>query len=117
MRIAVATQTGNRVGIGEVSIVGGAFTLSIPQVLNSRWYVGITLYVDRNHNDICETDEHAWDWATRIVVSDMRFDVTPNEGAPSFDLLSAPSTTVGTLARQPSKPTPPCSPGAMTDLS
>jgi hypothetical protein len=79
IRIAVATQTGNRVGIGDLPIVGGAFTFSMPQVLNAGWYVGITLYVDRNHNDVCETGEHLWDWTTKIVNSNMRFDVTPNQ--------------------------------------
>jgi hypothetical protein len=48
-------------------------------VLNAGWYVGVALYVDRNDNDTCETDEHVWDWATRIVVGDMYFEVTPDE--------------------------------------
>jgi len=79
MRIAVGTQAGNRFGIAELPIVGGAFTLSMPEVLNAGWYVQVTLYVDRNDNDTCETDEHVWDWATRSVIGDMRFDVTPAE--------------------------------------
>ena len=79
MRIVVATQSGNRVGIAELPIVGGAFALSMPGVLNAGLYVGVTLYIDRNDNDSCETNEHAWDWTTRTVVGDMRFDVTPDE--------------------------------------
>jgi hypothetical protein len=79
MRVVVATQTPNRLGIRDLPIAGGAFTLSMPQVLNSGWYVGITLYVDRNHNDTCETDEHVWDWTTRSVLGNIRFDVTPDE--------------------------------------
>ena len=35
--------------------------------------------MDRKDNDTCETDEHVWDWATRSVIGDMRFDVTPDE--------------------------------------
>jgi hypothetical protein len=79
MRVVVATQTGNRVGLADVPIVKGAFTLTLPEVLNAGWYVGVTLYVDRNDNDTCETDEHVWDWTTRIVVGDMYFEVTPDE--------------------------------------
>jgi hypothetical protein len=79
MRVVAATQTGNRVGLADVAIVGGAFTLTLPEVLNSGLYVGVTLYVDRNGNDTCETDEHAWDWATRIIVDDMYFEITPDE--------------------------------------
>ena len=79
MRIAVATQTGYRVGIADLRIVGGAFALSMPRVLNAGLYVGVTLYVDRNDNDACEPEEHAWGWATRTVIGDMRFDVTPTE--------------------------------------
>ena len=79
MRVVVATQTGNRVGIAELPIVGGAFALSMPGVLNAGLYVGVTLYIDRNDNDTCEPDEHAWDWTTRTVLGDMRFDVTPDE--------------------------------------
>jgi hypothetical protein len=79
MRIAVATEQGNRVGIAEATITGGAFTLSIPQVLNDSWYVGITLYVDRNDDDTCEPDEHFWGFTTRAVASDIHFEVTPDE--------------------------------------
>jgi hypothetical protein len=79
MRIVVGTQDGNRVGIADLPIVGGAFSLSMPEVLNNGWYIGVTLYVDRNDDDTCETEEHAWDWATRSVVGDMRFDVTPDQ--------------------------------------
>ena len=79
MRIAVASQTPNRVGIADLPIVGGAFTASLPQVLNAGQYIGVTLYVDRNHDDICQTDEHTWDWTTSAVAGDMRFDVTPDQ--------------------------------------
>jgi len=79
MRIAVASQTPNRVGIADLPIVGGAFTLSMPQVLNAGQYIGVTLYVDRNHDNTCQTDEHAWDWTTSAVAGDMRFDVTPDQ--------------------------------------
>jgi hypothetical protein len=79
MRIAVATQKGNRVGIADIPIVGGSFTVSMPGVLNAGAYVGVTLYVDRNENDTCESDEHVWDWATRSVVGNVRYDVTPDE--------------------------------------
>lgn len=79
MRIAVASQSPYRVGIADLPIVDGAFSLSMPGVLNARRYVGITLYVDRNNNDTCETDEHAWDWTTRTVIGNMRFDVTPDQ--------------------------------------
>src|SRR5262245_34895196 len=54
MRIVVASQSPNRVGVGEVSIKNGAFTLSLPQVLNSDLYIGISLYVDRNQDNACE---------------------------------------------------------------
>jgi hypothetical protein len=79
MRFVVGTQAGNRLGIAELPIVGGAFALTIPEVLNSGWYVGVTLYVDRNDNDACETEEHTWNFTTRSVLGDMRFDVTPDE--------------------------------------
>lgn len=79
MRVVVATQNGNRVGLADLPIVKGAFTLTVPKVLNASWYVGVTLYVDRNDNDTCEPEEHAWDWATRIVVDNMYFEVTPDE--------------------------------------
>lgn len=79
MRLAVASQSPNRVGLADLPIVDGAFDLSMPQVLNKGWYVGVTLYVDRNHNDTCETDEHVWDWTTRAVASDIRYDVTPDQ--------------------------------------
>jgi hypothetical protein len=79
MRIAVATQQGNRVGVAELPIVDGGFIASIPAVLNAGAYVGVTLYVDRNDDDTCQTDEHVWDWATRSVMGDVRYDVTPDE--------------------------------------
>lgn len=79
MRIVLASQDGYRVGIANLTIVGGAFTLSMPEALNAGGYVGVTLYLDRNGNDTCETDEHVWDWTTRSVLGDMRYDVTPDE--------------------------------------
>ena len=79
MRIAVASQTPYRVGIADLPIADGAFTASMPQVLNAGLYVGITLYVDRNQDDTCQTDEHVWDWATPAVAGDVRFDVTPDQ--------------------------------------
>jgi hypothetical protein len=79
MRIAVATQEGNRVGIADIPIVDGGFTVSMPAVLNAGAYVGVTLYVDRNHDDTCDADEHVWDWATRSVMGNVRYDVTPDE--------------------------------------
>ena len=79
VRIAVATQTPNRVGIADLPIATGSFTLAMPGVLNAGWYVGVTLYVDRNDNDTCEPDEHVWDWTTRAIKGDMRYDVTPEQ--------------------------------------
>jgi hypothetical protein len=79
MRVVVATQMGNRLGVADLPIVDGSFALSMPGVLNVGWYVGVTLYVDRSGNDACEVEEHAWNWATRSVIGHMRFDLTPDE--------------------------------------
>ncbi len=79
VRIAVASQTPNRVGIADMPIVEGAFTASMPGVLNAGYYVGITIYVDRNDDDTCQPNEHLWDWTTREAASDMQFDVTPDQ--------------------------------------
>lgn len=79
MRIVVASQTPYRLGIADLPIVDGAFTLRMPQVLNASRYTGITLYVDRNHDNMCQTDEHVWGWATPGLAGDLRFDVTPDQ--------------------------------------
>ena len=79
VRIAVASQSPNRVGIAEMPVVDGAFTASLPGVLNAGYYVGITIYVDRNDDDVCQPAEHLWDWTTRAAASDMQFDVTPDQ--------------------------------------
>lgn len=107
MRVAVASQTPYRVGIADVPITDGAFALSMPGVLNAGLYVGVTLYVDRNENDTCEDDEHVWNWTTRSVIGDMRFDVTPDE------------LCDGTLMTcRPNDPTAPCLVGTgQTDLT
>jgi hypothetical protein len=93
MRIVVATQAGNRVGIADVPIVDGAFTVSMPRVLNDGYYVGVTLYVDRNHDDTCATEEQAWDFATRSAVTDMRFDMKPNELCESVSMTCRPRSS------------------------
>jgi len=93
MRVVVATQAGNRVGIADVPIVDGAFTVSMPRVLNDGYYVGVTLYVDRNHDDTCATEEQAWDFATRSAVTDMRFDVKPNELCESVSMTCRPRSS------------------------
>lgn len=79
MRIVVATQSPDRVGIGDVTIINGAFTLFMPQVLNSGYYTGISLYVDRNGDNICETAEDVWDFGTPAVASNLQYDVTPDK--------------------------------------
>jgi len=101
MRVVVASQSPYRVGIADVPIVDGAFALSMPEVLNAGLYVGITLYVDRNENDTCETEEHLWNWTTRSVIGDMRFDVTPDELCDDTLMNCRPHDT-----------TPPCFVGA-----
>lgn len=107
MRVAVASQTPYRVGIADVPITDGAFALSMPGVLNAGLYVGVTLYVDRNENDTCEDDEHVWNWTTRSVIGDMRFDVTPDELCDST-----------LMTCRPNDPTAPCLVGTgQTDLT
>jgi hypothetical protein len=112
MRVVVATEAGNRVGIGEVLIANGAFSLSIPAVLNVSWYVGITLYIDRDLNDACEPEEHFWGWTTRAVASDIEYEVTPTQLCSStFGNCSPRGTmpqicTVGSGDTDPRKPLP-----------
>ncbi len=79
MRIVVATESPNRVGIADVTIVNGAFTVSMPGVLNESWYVGVTLYVDRNEDDTCQPDEPVWKLTTSAVAGDVRYDFTPDQ--------------------------------------
>jgi len=107
MRVAVASQTPYRVGLADLPIVEGAFSVTMSDVLNAGMYVGITLYVDRNENDTCEDSEHVWNWTTRSVIGDMRFDVTPDQ------------LCDGTLMTcRPNDETPPCLVGAGdTDLT
>lgn len=114
MRIIVATQTPNRVGVGDVSIVNGAFALSMPQVLNAGYYVGISLYVDRNENNTCETSEDAWDFATPAVFGDLQYDVTPDKWCFAAGCLLRAQQTgaacwVGTGQTDLTKPLP-CTP-------
>jgi hypothetical protein len=79
MRIVVATAAPNRVGIADVPIVNGSFSVSMPGVLNAGWYEGLTLYVDRNDNDVCEPDEPVWQMTTAAVTGDLRYEFTPDQ--------------------------------------
>lgn len=113
-RIVVATQAPNRVGIGNAPIKNGAFTLSMPQVLNSGYYVGISLYVDRNQDNACETAEDVWDFTTPIVAGNLQYDVTPDKWCNGASCLLRSQSTqapcfVGTGQTDLSKPLP-CTP-------
>lgn len=111
MRVVVATQTPNRVGIGDIPIENGAFTLSMPQVLNSGYYVGISLYVDRNQDNACETAEDVWDFTTPIVAGNLQYDVTPDKWCNGASCLLRSQSTqapcfVGTGQTDLTKPLP-----------
>ncbi len=67
--------------------MGGAFELSLRQVLNAGWYVGVAVYIDRNGNDTCESDEYVWSWTTRIVAGHLRYNLTPDSLC--YDISSA----------------------------
>jgi hypothetical protein len=112
MRIVVASQTPYRVGIADLPVVGGAFTLSMPKVLNAGLYMGITLYVDRNHDNMCQTDEHVWGWATSAVMGDLRYGVTPDKLCdPTFGCRPRPMQYPCLTSGDPSLMAPlPCTP-------
>ena len=81
-RVVVATEDGYRFGVGDVEIVGGAFTLWMAETLNDTLYVGIGLYIDQNNSDTCDADEPMWDFVTAIVAGDLSFSLTPDSWNP-----------------------------------
>ncbi len=64
-------------GLGEVTIVGGAFEILLPGVLGD--YTGIAVHVDTQRNSACDPDaEFIWQMTTGPAPGDTVWEVTPD---------------------------------------
>jgi hypothetical protein len=78
MRVVVACQVGQRLGVAEAAIANGAFSLTIPGTFVDGCYTEIALYVDDDADDACDVGEPLWGFVTGIVQENLLVEATPD---------------------------------------
>jgi hypothetical protein len=78
IRVVVACQVGQRLGVAEAAIANGAFALTIPATFVYGCYTEIALYVDDDADDACDVGEPLWGFVTGIVQENLAVEATPD---------------------------------------
>lgn len=63
------------IGIADIEIVDGSFSLHLPQALTD--YTGIGLYIDINKNDRCDANEPMWEITNGPATQNEIFEFSP----------------------------------------
>jgi hypothetical protein len=110
-RIRGLISGAGRVGVGEATVLQGAFELNVPEAINHTAYTEVALYIDRDDDDACDVAEPLWGLVTGSVRDDLVLEITPDQAC-----ISGGGNQVGAGCRPWPDPVAPCVINAQTDL-